>query len=233
MKRDFKGVWIPKEIYLWDELNWTEKLLLVEINSLDGEKGCFASNEHFANHLNKSKTYVSKRISKLKNMGIVYQDKFNGRQRVLRINWVELNAKLGLNKNTTLPCNKPQGRFEQNNKHNNTYKDINKGKGNKRKQTKESFNKFWDSYNYKIDKPRCKKYWLGESKLKNGDYMDDAMRKECLDAVPKYVKNTYKNKYPTRKHPATYLYNSSWENEVVEIDKDNGVYKEAGYEPGF
>jgi hypothetical protein len=44
MNRDFKGVWIPKDVWLDHNLTWMEKLLLVEIDSLDAEKGCFASN---------------------------------------------------------------------------------------------------------------------------------------------------------------------------------------------
>ena len=42
--RDFKGIWIPKDIYLSKELNWTDKLLLIEIDSLDNENHCMASN---------------------------------------------------------------------------------------------------------------------------------------------------------------------------------------------
>ena len=71
MERDFKGVWIPKEIYLDKNLSWTEKILLIEIDSLDGEEGCFATNEHFANHLMVSKDRVSKIISKLNSKGYV------------------------------------------------------------------------------------------------------------------------------------------------------------------
>ncbi len=71
MERDFKGVWIPKEIYLAEGLCWTEKILLVEINSLENEKGCFASNEHFAKFLGVSKDRVSKMISGLVKKGYV------------------------------------------------------------------------------------------------------------------------------------------------------------------
>ena len=45
--RDFKGVWIPKEIWLNTDLSIIEKVLLVEIDSLDNsDRGCFASNEY-------------------------------------------------------------------------------------------------------------------------------------------------------------------------------------------
>lgn len=69
--RDFKGVWIPKEIYLADDLSWTEKILLVEIDSLDNQNGCFASNEHFANFLGISKGRASKNINSLVDKGYV------------------------------------------------------------------------------------------------------------------------------------------------------------------
>lgn len=39
MNRDFKGVWIPKEIWLSTELTLQEKVMLVEIDSLDNEDG--------------------------------------------------------------------------------------------------------------------------------------------------------------------------------------------------
>lgn len=84
--RDFKGVWIPKEIYLDDNLNWTEKILLIEIDSLDNENGCYASNEYFADFLSKSKVYISNCISKLKKDGYIRQESFDGRTRVLKSN---------------------------------------------------------------------------------------------------------------------------------------------------
>lgn len=71
MERDFKGVWIPKEIWLNEELGWTEKLLLVEIDSLQKNGECFATNEYFANFLGLSKDRISKLISNLKNMGYI------------------------------------------------------------------------------------------------------------------------------------------------------------------
>lgn len=73
-ERDFKGVWIPKEIYLDINLNWTEKIMLIEIDSLDGENGCFASNEHFAKHLMISKDRAGKIINKLVIQGYVTRE---------------------------------------------------------------------------------------------------------------------------------------------------------------
>lgn len=69
--RAFKGVWISKEIWLAKDLGWSEKLLLVEIDSLDGEQGCFASNEYLANFFGLSKDRISKMVSALKKKGYI------------------------------------------------------------------------------------------------------------------------------------------------------------------
>ena len=74
MDRAFKGVWIPKEVWLDKSLGWSEKLLLVEIDSLDNDEGCWASNEYFAEFFNLSKDRISKLISSLKKKGYVTVD---------------------------------------------------------------------------------------------------------------------------------------------------------------
>lgn len=83
--RDFKGVWIPKEVWLDTRLNALDKVILMEIDSLDqGEKGCYASNEHLANFCQCSKTKVSTAISKLIECGYLYIQNFDGRKRELK-----------------------------------------------------------------------------------------------------------------------------------------------------
>lgn len=92
MERAFKGIWIPKEIWLSNDLGWTEKLLLVEIDSLDKKDGCWATNEHFAEFFSLSKDRISKLISSLKKKGyisveLVYKPGTNQiDKRVVRIN---------------------------------------------------------------------------------------------------------------------------------------------------
>ncbi|MFR4479956.1 MAG: helix-turn-helix domain-containing protein [Fusobacterium sp.] len=72
MEREFKGVWIPKEIWLDDNLTWSEKMLLVEIDSLSTlEKGCIATNEYLSSFFNLSKDRISKLISSLKAKGYI------------------------------------------------------------------------------------------------------------------------------------------------------------------
>ena len=47
-KRDFKGVWFPAEVWLDERLTALDKFILMEIDSLDNDDGCYASNEHLA-----------------------------------------------------------------------------------------------------------------------------------------------------------------------------------------
>ena len=70
MQRDFKGIWIPKEIWHLKDLNITEKIVLSVVNTLsEQDDGCFANNEYFAKFLNLSKGRVSKIINLLVKKG--------------------------------------------------------------------------------------------------------------------------------------------------------------------
>ena len=86
-KRDFKGVWIPKEIYLNKELSAVEKIMIAEINSLDEKEsnGCYASNDYFAEFLDISKSRVADILTKLRKSGLIYTANFNGRKRFLKV----------------------------------------------------------------------------------------------------------------------------------------------------
>ncbi len=84
MSRDFKGIWIPKEIWLHPELSIEEKVLLAEISSLDGQDGCFASNEYLSNFFGWNERSLRAHISRLKKLGFIRQESFNGRTRILR-----------------------------------------------------------------------------------------------------------------------------------------------------
>lgn len=69
--RRFEGIWIPASIWLTPHLTLQEKIFLVEINSLDNEDGCFASNDYFAQFFQLSKNRCSEVINKLKEKGLV------------------------------------------------------------------------------------------------------------------------------------------------------------------
>lgn len=85
MNRDFKGVWIPKEVWLNEELTMLEKVIFVEIDSLDNENHCTAGNEYFAEFCNCSESKVSKAIKKLKELSMIEELSFDGRHRKIRV----------------------------------------------------------------------------------------------------------------------------------------------------
>lgn len=87
IKRNFKGVWIPREVWLIPnkELKWLEKLLLVEIDSLDDGEGCWASNTYFAKFFGTTPSRMANLISKLRQDGWIIDRKFNGRKRYISV----------------------------------------------------------------------------------------------------------------------------------------------------
>ena len=67
-----KGLWIPAEILLNEDLSDKEKIILSMILYLSEEsKSCFASNKYIANIVNVTHERVSKIISALKGKGYV------------------------------------------------------------------------------------------------------------------------------------------------------------------
>lgn len=86
-ERQFKGIWIPKEIWLDDNLSALDKVILAEIDSLDDENnGCYASNQYIADFCKCSESKVSKTISTLKKQGYIYVQNFDGRKRYIKSN---------------------------------------------------------------------------------------------------------------------------------------------------
>jgi len=89
MKRNFKGVWVPSTIYLNKDLTWTQKLMIIEIDSFTKNNlPCFVSNDHLAKHLQISESGVEKALRGLVKMRYVYREREsfgNGTRRILRL----------------------------------------------------------------------------------------------------------------------------------------------------
>jgi hypothetical protein len=93
--RDFKGIWIPKEIWLSDQISTMEKVLFVEIHSLDNERGCYASNCYFAEFFNVSERQIRTYIRSLKEKGFVTVAIKNRNDRVIRVVGKYARVKVG------------------------------------------------------------------------------------------------------------------------------------------
>lgn len=84
-----KFIAIPIELYEDDRLSWTQKLMIVEIDSFSRNgKFCFVSNEHLAQHLMISKSAVEKNLKYISDLGYVDRQRrnINGTsRRILRV----------------------------------------------------------------------------------------------------------------------------------------------------
>jgi hypothetical protein len=86
MNRDFKGIWIPREIWLRNDISCQERCLWAEIHSLfDREKGgCYASNQYLMDFVGVKERMLQIMISNLKAKGLLVEVSFNGRTRVIK-----------------------------------------------------------------------------------------------------------------------------------------------------
>lgn len=88
MKRDFKGIWVERKIWTDNTISCVEKCILLEIDSLDGEDGCFATNAHFQEFFGISPATVTRSIKKLEEKGMIhvtYNTSKKGMMRVINL----------------------------------------------------------------------------------------------------------------------------------------------------
>ena len=83
LERDFKGVWITREIWLDSRLNAIDKVVLAEIDSLDNENHCNASNEYLSKFCQCSQKTITRSINKLIELGYIKVISFDGRHRII------------------------------------------------------------------------------------------------------------------------------------------------------
>ena len=83
--RAFRGVWIPASVWLAKDLLTTDKVLLAEVDSLEGKKGCWASNGYLAEFLGVSERYIRERLRVLEEKGYV-TTKTEANQRLIFVN---------------------------------------------------------------------------------------------------------------------------------------------------
>jgi hypothetical protein len=99
---------------------------------------------------------------------------------------------------------------ETNKNDNNSNNDKNEKNDNNIAALWPLFDDFWDKYDHKQDRAKCEKHWKK---------INQEAREKIMMHLDLYIPATPDKKY--RKHPATYLNNKSWENEVIENGKGN------------
>ncbi len=86
MNRDFKGIWIPREIWLNKNLSTFAKNLWGEIHSLHDREigGCYASDAYLTEFMDTSDRNLRRYLKELKDAGLLENISFNGRERVMK-----------------------------------------------------------------------------------------------------------------------------------------------------
>ena len=106
-ERIVKGIWFPIEIWEADDLDWNEKILLLEIDSFTSKgMDCFMSNEYIADFLKVSEWKAGQMVNDLINKGYVIKTKFDGRRRYIESNLIGRLAKI-----QEQPCEKQKADF--------------------------------------------------------------------------------------------------------------------------
>lgn len=82
--RDFKGVWIPREIWLDSRLNIAEKSLLAEIDSLDTGGGANVTNAYLAEFARADERTIQRYLAHLLVLGVIEITSIRGVRRIKR-----------------------------------------------------------------------------------------------------------------------------------------------------
>lgn len=223
-QRQFKGIWIPKEIWLNKDLTFQEKIILVEIDSYDdGKVGCFATNKHFVNNFGINSSRISQIIQSLqrKNYITINYD-FNGNEiirRYLHINrppYPEkegmLKTNIGMLKNEIGVCQFDKGGYVNFLKDNN----INNINNTNNNIYIGEFEEIWKAYPNKKGKENAMKDYIKARK-------DGVTYETIVNGLKKYLMYCKKEKkWYKPKNGSTWFHQRSWNDEYeIEITTED------------
>lgn len=231
-ERNFKGIWIPKEIWITDELSLQEKVVLVEIDSLDDEEtGCYASNKYFAEFFKLTNGRVSQIIKQLQEKGyldITY--KYKGKEiterliRVKRPPYPQVFNKLNTyleNDDRGIKYSK-QGYLENAKENNISINNINNNNNKKKyikkdssKEFEDEFEEIWKLYPKKVGKKDSLRHYIRNRK--NG-----TTRETIENGLKNYIDYIASQNIPTQyiKDGSTWFNQESWNDERVIVHKE-------------
>ncbi|MEQ7102512.1 helix-turn-helix domain-containing protein [Enterococcus hirae] len=219
--RGFKGIWIPSDIWLDDNLTIQEMIFLVEIDSLDtNSDGCFASNKHFADFFGLSTRRCSQIINELKNKGyiaieIVVNEKKQVEKRTIKVlrnfqRGVEENFHRGMEEMFHRGMEEMfhRGMEEMFQGSNTSFSNTNNNIDHSSSKLKNDFDKLWKLYPRKKGKTAAFKHYKKAIK-------DGATNKQIQDGILSYKKEieTKKIEESYIKHGSTWFSNRGWEDE--------------------
>lgn len=214
-QRNFKGVWIPADIWLNTDLSIQEKIMLVEIDSLCAcpERGCWAANEHFAKFFGLSKSRISEVISSLADKGYIrvsFQRK--GKQIVERnIFMLDPFGKCEEPLRETLRT--PSGNAKESNTESNTESiKTSSSSDDDAAAIDNAFEAFWKAGMRKVGKQKAKTIF--KRKLKESKQAPHEFAAMLINDVKARIE--LQQMGFDKLHPERYLSNQRWEDEYAD-----------------
>lgn len=226
--RDFKGVWLKKELFLDKSLNPAEMILLAEIDSLNQGEGCYASNEYLGTKIKVSTGRCANIISALKKRGYIEQIRIDGRKRWIRVkaeftnslkqssqireSRVHENVKIDNSIDTSLEKEKNRSI-----KSIDPFEATQKVEANRNTPTNRNglpssprFEEFWHLQLRKTGRAKCLRWWNKDYNPEEDQIIIDAWKKQR----PLYAKR----KTSLIPHPYTWLNEGRWEDDLDSIN---------------
>lgn len=207
-QREFKGIWIPAEVWLHPKLTAVEKVVLMDIHSMTTREdgNFFKSNETIAEQCMCSVATIKRAIKKLQNMGWL-ETETRGRRRYM---WITTKFKLDLvlvQNDPEVAQNEPPGgskRPSSNTKSNTASNSLSKTRSaDGFKMTlfgkNEEFDAMWETW--KNDrKERNKKYTvMGEEMALNNLYaLSGGDPNKAIQIIKQSITNGWQGLFPIK-----------------------------------
>lgn len=194
----FKGVWIPKAVFMIDDLTLHQKIIVSMVLNLSSDKPCNATNHYIGEILGIHPTRVSVHLNNLKKMKYlnihIDRDKVTKQitKRLITPTPVLRNRLKGLSETVNTPISETtKVILKTDNKEDN--KHISDSSKKLIKDKEEAFNKFWKTIPTirRINKQRTKKNWQKATQKVSPETLQEAMELTVQRVEPRYIKTSY------------------------------------------
>lgn len=193
----FKGVWIPKAVFMLDDLTLHQKIILSMVLNLSSDKPCIATNNYISEILGIHPNRVSVHLNNLKKMDyldikIVRNDTQHITKRLITPTPALRNRLGGIVETVNYPINETvKGIIKNYNKEDN--KHISDSSKTVIKDKEEAFNKFWKTIPTirRINKQRTKKNWQKATQKVSPETLQEAMELTVQRVEARYIKTSY------------------------------------------
>ena len=183
---------------------WHKRNMGNNKNKIDGHYWTYNSIEGFSAIFTYISTYkIRNTLKKLEKDGYILTANHN-KKKYDRTTWYALTDRAislfdaSICRNQQMHLSKPTDAFIE------TNKPIPDSNTDSNTDNTISFDKFWNLYDKKINRVKCKKKW---------NSLKEINKEEAMKHLPMYASSTPDKRF--RKNPLTYLNNSGWEDEVL------------------